>query len=108
MHEPLPREITKLLDSFGSEDRQALDSAALVLYDRLRELAKARLRGEREGHTLEPTALVHEVYLRLVNQKDFCWENRGHFLACAAKIMRHMIVFSSLMDKLSSPYHISL
>ena len=63
-----------------------------IVYDELRRRAAAKLRGERPGHVLQPTALVHEAYLRLVDQRHANWENRAHFFAIASEIMRRILV----------------
>jgi RNA polymerase sigma factor (TIGR02999 family) len=63
-----------------------------VVYDQLRGLAQHRMRHENEGHTLQPTALVHEVYLRLMKNPDVAWDNPGHFYAAAAESMRRILI----------------
>jgi len=63
-----------------------------LVYKELRAVAARHLRREREGHTLAPTALVHEAYLRMVDQAEPQWRNRAHFIGCAAQIMRHVLV----------------
>jgi len=73
-------------------DHQALDQLLPVLYQELRSLAARYLGGERSGHTLQPTALTHEAYLRLAGQRDAAWEGRSHFLAVAARAMRSVLV----------------
>lgn len=71
---------------------ESLDQLIPMVYDELRRLAAHYLRGERPGHTLQPTALVNEAYLCLVAQKKLEWQNRSHFLAIAAQTMRHILV----------------
>jgi RNA polymerase sigma factor (TIGR02999 family) len=73
-------------------DREALDQLLPVVYQELRKLAARYLGGERSGHTLQPTALTHEVYLRLAGQRDAAWQGRSHFLCVAARAMRGVLV----------------
>lgn len=80
--------ITKLLLEVSNGDRNAVDLLLPVIYDELRKLAANYLRRERPDHTLQPTALVHEAYLRLVDQTRVNWQNRAHFFGVAAQIMR--------------------
>jgi RNA polymerase sigma factor (TIGR02999 family) len=84
-------DVTRLLDAAGSGDRAALDRLYGQVYDELRRLAESRLRRERAGHTLQPTALVNEAYLRL-NPDRSSWENRRHFFGAAAQAMRRILV----------------
>jgi RNA polymerase sigma factor (TIGR02999 family) len=86
------KDITALLAELQGGRREAADAVVPELYDELRRVAAACLRGEREGHTLQPTALVNEAYLRLVNQHDVVWQNRAHFLAVAGRLMRRILV----------------
>ena len=89
-------EVTQLLLSrLQSGDRSALDQLTPLLYDELRRLAAAMLRRERPGHTLQPTAIVHEAFLKLVNQESLTIADRAHFLALAARIMRQVLVDAS-------------
>lgn len=85
-------EITRVLQAVGRGDRQAADDLLPLLYDELRRLAGSRLANEPPGQTLQPTALVHEAYLRVVGTEDPGWENRGHFFASAAQAMRRILV----------------
>lgn len=85
-------EITELLRQWSAGDAQALDRLVPVVYKELRRLAHYHLDRERESHTLESTALVHEVYLRLYGSEDLHWENRAHFFAVAARTMRRILV----------------
>ncbi|MEM9557426.1 MAG: ECF-type sigma factor [Acidobacteriota bacterium] len=89
--EPLRTEITPLLLAWGEGDERALERLSSVVYDELRRLARGRMRRERGQHTLQTTALVHEAFLRLVDQKKG-WESRGHFFALAATMMRRVLV----------------
>lgn len=83
---------TELLLAWGEGSREALDEMMPLVYDELRGLAKRYLAGERPGHTLQPTALVHETYLRLINQRRVNWKNRAQFLGVAASLMRRILV----------------
>ena len=82
------RDITALLKDWSGGDREALERLMPVVYAELRRLAAAHLRAERPDHTLQPTALVHEAYLRLQGQRSVEWANRSHFFGIAARIMR--------------------
>lgn len=84
-------EITHLLEAIGSGDRAAADRLFPLIYAELRQLAHARMSGE-APQTLQPTALVHEVYLRLMGQERPVWENRGHFFTAAAEAMRRVLI----------------
>lgn len=86
------RDITALLKDWSGGDRQALERLMPAVYAELRRLAAAQLRAERPDHTLQPTALVHEAYLRLAQQRSVAWANRGHFFRIAARIMRRILV----------------
>ena len=84
---------TQILLAIGRGSPQAAEQLLPLVYDELRKLASARLAQERPGQTLEPTALVHEAYLRLVDQKiPQAWDNRGHFFAAAAEAMRRILI----------------
>jgi RNA polymerase sigma factor (TIGR02999 family) len=85
-------EITRLLNLARQGDRRAEERLLDALYAELRRIATACLRSERNDHTLQPTALVHEAYLRLASQRDKEWQNRTHFLAVAAQAMRRVLV----------------
>jgi RNA polymerase sigma factor (TIGR02999 family) len=85
-------EITQLLERWARGDRDALDSLAPLVQGELRSIADAYLRHERSGHTLQPTALVNEAWLRLVNQDRPDFESRRRFFALAAKVMRQILV----------------
>jgi RNA polymerase sigma factor (TIGR02999 family) len=86
------RDITQLLIAWNSGDRTARDELMPLVYDELRRLARAYLRRERPNHTLQPTALVHEAYLRLVDQSQVNWQNRSHFFGIAARLMRQILI----------------
>ena len=85
-------EVTLLLDRVNEGDSSAAEALMPLLYDELRGLAGRYLRGERPGHTLQPTALVHEAFLKLVGQKNADYKSRGHFMAIAAVAMRRILV----------------
>jgi RNA polymerase sigma-70 factor (ECF subfamily) len=85
-------EITVLLDAWSGGDPEAFEKLLPLVLDDLRRLAQGYLRRERPGHTLEPTALIHEVYLRLVGRRQVRWENRRQFFAGMAEIMRRILV----------------
>ena len=87
-----PEGITQLLVKWSGGDRAALDKLLPLVYDELRRLARRYLRRERSNHTLEPTALVHEAYLKLVEQRSVTWQSRAQFFALAAKLMRNILV----------------
>jgi RNA polymerase sigma-70 factor (ECF subfamily) len=84
-------EVARLLAEHN-EGRDVLDKLLPLVYDELRRIARSRLRREREGHTLQPTALVHEAYIDLLGQRNVAWESRAHFLALAAIQMRRILV----------------
>ena len=85
-------DVTMLLNAWGDGNQEALDELMPLVYQELRKLARAYLRAERPEHTLQPTALVNEAYLRLVDQKNVHWRSRGHFFGIAAQIMRRILV----------------
>jgi RNA polymerase sigma-70 factor (ECF subfamily) len=85
-------EITRLLRAWGGGDAAALDRLAPVVFDELRRLSRRYMRRERAGHTLQTTALVNEVYLRLVNVTGVDWKDRAHFFAVSAQMMRRILV----------------
>ena len=85
-------DVTGLLHAWTGGDQAARDELMAVVYRELHQRAAARLRRERGGHTLQATALVHEAYLRLVDQKRTAWQNRAHFLAVASEMMRRILV----------------
>ena len=87
-----PGEITALLKRVSAGDKKASDVLITVVYQELRRMARRFMGREQDGHTLQPTALVHEVYLKLVNQNDVDWQNRGHFFAIASQQMRRILV----------------
>jgi RNA polymerase sigma-70 factor (ECF subfamily) len=88
---PTDPEVTELLLAWGHGDAAALDQLAPLILNDLRRMARRHLRSEREGHTLEPTALVNEVYLKLRDQRSADWQNREQFFAVASRIMRRIL-----------------
>jgi RNA polymerase sigma factor (TIGR02999 family) len=92
MTSPQQRDITHLLVDLENGDKEALDKLLPLVYDELRRLADHYLRRERADHTLQATALVHEAYLRLVDQRNVRWQNRAHFFGVAAQMMRRILV----------------
>ena len=85
-------EITFLLKAWGAGDRSALDRLIPKLYGELRRMARRYIRKERQGHTLQTTALINEVYLRLVDVNNVDWQDRTHFFAICAQMMRRILV----------------
>ena len=83
---------TALLRAWGAGDAAALEQLIPLVHDELRRLARRFMGGERAGHTLQPTALVNEAYLRLVDLRQMRWQDRAHFLAMAARLMRRILV----------------
>lgn len=84
--------VTLLLQDFANGDKTALDKLLPVFYNELRKIASGALRAERPGHTLQPTALVHELYARMVAQQQPEYSNRAHFLCVAARVMRQILI----------------
>ena len=85
-------DVTQMLISYGNGDRVVLDALLPLVYDELRVIARGYLRNERANHTLQPTGLVHEAYLRLINQQRVDWRNRAQFFGLAANMMRRILV----------------
>jgi RNA polymerase sigma factor (TIGR02999 family) len=85
-------EVTQLLVAWSDGDEGALDKLMPLVYAELRQMAKRFMRGQREGHTLQTTALIHEAFLKLVNQPEKHFQNRAHFFGVAAQAMRHILV----------------
>jgi RNA polymerase sigma-70 factor (ECF subfamily) len=85
-------EVTLLLAEWAKGNQQALDDLTPLVYRELHQLAASYLRKERQGHTLQPTALVHEAYVRLVDQTNPTWQSRSHFFGVAARLMRQILV----------------
>ena len=92
MTQPPTDELTQLLIAWSDGDRAALEKLTPLVYEELRRLAHSYMNRERKGHTLQTTALVHEAYLRLFNREQMHWQNRAHFFAIAANLMRCILV----------------
>lgn len=92
MNMPSSQDVTQRLLDWSKGDRSALDDLLPLVYGELRRLANHHLRRERPGHTLQPTALVHEAYMRLINQAEVNWQNRAHFFGVAANLMRQILI----------------
>jgi RNA polymerase sigma-70 factor (ECF subfamily) len=90
--EPAAGNVSQLLQAWSGGDQNALDTLTPVVYDELRRLARHYMRGERPGHSLQTTALVNEAYIRLVDYKRMQWQNRAHFFAVSAQLMRRILV----------------
>jgi RNA polymerase sigma factor (TIGR02999 family) len=90
--DPSSHHVTRLLRAWGDGDESALAELVPIVHDELHRIARACLAGEKAGHTLQTTALVNEAYLRLVKTQDMNWQNRAHFLAMAARLMRRVLV----------------
>jgi RNA polymerase sigma-70 factor, ECF subfamily len=86
------KDITQILLNWNPEDTEATDQLFSLIYDELHKSAKRIMRCERAGHTLQPTALVNEAYLRLIDQRRVSWQNRAHFFGMAAQLMRRILV----------------
>jgi RNA polymerase sigma factor (TIGR02999 family) len=91
MPEALPNEVTHWLVQWRHGDQAALDRLMPLVYDELHQLADHFMRGERRNHTLQATALIHEAYLRLINLENIQWQDRAHFFAVAARMMRRIL-----------------
>jgi RNA polymerase sigma factor (TIGR02999 family) len=87
-----PKDVTTLLEEWTSGDRDSLDRLMPLVYEELRRVARNYLSRERSNHTLQSTGLVHEAFLRLINQKSMRWQNRAHFFAIASRMMRRILV----------------
>src|SRR5262245_44923287 len=88
----LPGEVTQLLLRWNSGNESALAELIPLVHDELRRLARLHMRRERVNHTLQTSALINEAYLRLVDQQKVEWQDRAHFFAVAAQIMRHILI----------------
>lgn len=85
-------DITQLLAAWGTGDKSALDKLLPLVHAELRRIARRQMSQERDGHTLQATALVNEAYLRLAGQESFEWHSRSHFFAVCAQVMRHVLI----------------
>jgi RNA polymerase sigma factor (TIGR02999 family) len=90
--EPSSTDVTALLTQLSKGDKSVVERLIPLVYDELHRRAAGYMRQERANHTLQPTALVHEVYLKLVRQREPNWKNRAHFLAVAAQLMRRILI----------------
>lgn len=86
------RNVTRLLQEWSEGNPDAQEELLPLVYNELRKRAAGHLRRDRKGHTLQPTALVHEAYLRLLGQREVDWQNRSHFFALASRMMRRILV----------------
>jgi len=89
---PSPQGLTQLLIDWSNGSQDAVEQLFPIVYEELRRLAHRYMRRERPGHTLQTTAVVHEAYLRLIDQKHVQWQNRAHFYAIAAQMMRRILI----------------
>src|ERR1700726_4101865 len=87
-----PEDVTELLQAWSRGDPAAFDQLASIVYTELRRLARHYMARERPDHTLQPTALVHEAYMRLANFRNLHWKNRLHFFAISSQVMRRVLV----------------
>src|ERR1700676_4014583 len=104
-------DVSKLLRAWRYGDQSAIDRLAPVVYDELRRLARRYMKHERPGHSLQATALVNEAYMRLVDYKRMQWQNRAHFFAVSAQLMRRILVEHARRHNLKrggSVQHVSL
>jgi RNA polymerase sigma factor (TIGR02999 family) len=92
MTTPSPQEITRLLDDWSGGDQSALDRLIPLVHAELRRIAGRQMGRERDGHTLQPTALVNEAYVRLAGNSDLRLQSRAHFFAVCAQVMRHVLI----------------
>ena len=91
-HEPAANDVSGLLRAWSDGDQSALDKLTPIVYSELRKLARRYMKRERPGHSLQTTALVNEAYVRLVDYKRMQWQNRAHFFAVSAQLMRRILV----------------
>jgi len=104
-------QVTEFLRAWSDGDRVALDHLIPIVYDELHRLARRYMRGERPGHSLQTTALVNEAYMRLVDYKNMKWQNRAHFFAVSAHLMRRILVDHARRHNLKrggGVHHVSL
>ena len=92
MNDHAPSEITQMLIELTGGNKDVVNQILPHIYDELRRLAGSYLRRERADHTLQPTALVHEAYMKLIDQKQVHWQNRAHFFGIAAQVMRRILM----------------
>ncbi len=94
-----PGTVTQLLHQASNGNQDAFNKLLPLVYEELKQLARKKLRAEREGHTLNATALVHEAYLKLVDQKEVEWQSRTHFFAIASQAMRRILIDYAKLKK---------
>ena len=92
MRGALREDVTQLLAAWGKGDKSALDKLLPLVHAELRRIARRQMSHERDGHTLQATALVNEAYLKLAGQDGYEWQNRAHFFAVCAQVMRHVLI----------------
>ena len=92
---PSTAQVTRLLVAWGQGDKNAFDALVPFVHAELRRIARRHMAKERPGHTLQPTALVNEAFLKLVDVSDVRWQDRAHFFAMASRVMRHVLVDSA-------------
>jgi RNA polymerase sigma factor (TIGR02999 family) len=92
MHLASSHDVTRLLQAWSDGDEEALNKLTPLVYEQLHSAASRYMAGERPGHTLQTTALIHETYLRLVDVRKVKWQNRAHFLALCAQLMRRILI----------------
>ena|SRR4029079_16918886 len=92
MSQTAPDQITQMLIELTDGNHEVVDQILPHIYDELRRLAGSYLRRERQDHTLQPTALVHEAYMKLIDQRQVKWQNRAHFFGIAAQVMRRILM----------------
>lgn len=97
--DPSQQEVTQVLKAMTAGNREAVDKLLPIVYDELRALADRYLRHDRPDHTLQATALAHEAYLRLIDQKEVQWQNRAHFVAVAAQAIRRILADYARMHR---------
>lgn len=86
------KDVTRLLEAWSSGKSEAIDELMPLVYEELKRMAKKYMNSQPSGHTLQTTALIHEAYLKLADQREKRWQNRAHFFAVAAQAMRHILV----------------
>ena len=96
---PQPDRVSEMLKAWSAGDREIAEEFMPLVYDELRRQARRFLRRERQNHTLATTALVHEAYIRLVDQHDVTWQNRAHFFGIASEMMRRILVNYAIQAK---------
>jgi RNA polymerase sigma-70 factor, ECF subfamily len=92
MTAPPEKEVTRLLEEWSEGKSEAIDELMPMVYEELKRMAKSYMNSQPSGHTLQTTALIHEAYLKLADQREKRWQNRAHFFAVAAQAMRHILV----------------